>query len=96
MLRYEGCEKDVKRIRKCEKTGQWLCESCLAPRRKPPDQEPPPLPHPPRAKTPGIKAPDGAGGAARRAGALDVPISSADNERSEIRSSPTFGTYAGQ
>ena len=28
MPECEGCKKDVKRISKYEKTGQWLCETC--------------------------------------------------------------------
>ena len=41
MPEYEGCKKDVKRISKYEKTGQWLCETCVADLEKPPLQIPP-------------------------------------------------------
>jgi len=41
MPECEGCRKDVKRITKYEKTGQWLCETCVADLEEPPAQEPP-------------------------------------------------------
>lgn len=40
MPQCDGCKKDVKRIANDEKTGQWLCEDCLAAIEKPPVQEP--------------------------------------------------------
>ena len=30
MPECEGCHKDVKLITKYSKTGQWLCETCVA------------------------------------------------------------------
>ena len=41
MRECEGCHKDVKRITKYSKTGQWLCETCVADLEKPPVQMPP-------------------------------------------------------
>ena len=40
MPECEGCRKDLKRISKYEKTGQWLCETCVADLEKPPMQIP--------------------------------------------------------
>ncbi|MHC4477857.1 MAG: hypothetical protein ACYTEL_19620 [Planctomycetota bacterium] len=50
MPQRDGCKKDVKRIRKYEKTGQWLCETCLAAHEKPPRQEPSPTSAPPKER----------------------------------------------
>ena len=41
MPECEGCHKDVKRITKYSKTGQRLCETCVADLEKPPAQGPP-------------------------------------------------------
>ncbi len=41
MPECEGCHKDVKRITKYSKTGQWLCETCVTDLEKPPVQIPP-------------------------------------------------------
>ncbi len=38
MPECEGCHKDAKRITKYSKTGQWLCETCVADLEKPPVQ----------------------------------------------------------
>jgi hypothetical protein len=41
MPECEARHKDVKRITKYSKTGQWLCETCVADLEKPPVQIPP-------------------------------------------------------
>lgn len=41
MPEREGCRKDVKRITKYQKTGQWLWATCVADLKKPPVQGPP-------------------------------------------------------
>ena len=41
MPECDGCHKDVKRITKYSKTGQWLCETCVTDMEKPAAKGPP-------------------------------------------------------